>query len=402
MSEVLPIWAMPASNYTVRREYLTEIITSRGGQEQRRAGRDSPRKHIEFTVGMQIGLWHKLNQMLVAGQRTSWFIPDQSRITTLAVELVTSSPAIATLTSVPSWILDGAGIILHDGLRLEYHTITAIAGNDITLGGIVDETWPVGTNVYPALEGYLDAQLRSTIVAREGLVITIGFEVDPTTEPVDPPTAAAETFNGREVFRIQPLHIAPVEISRDQYREAVDFGRGVVSRFHPVEFSTRIYRASWPTISVETQNELRSLQDRMKGARGEFYMPTYENDLPPKVQATAGTNTLTVEGTEAAATYADSTTYKAVAVYLPDGTVEFNLVTSVVISGLDSLFTFENNWVNDITVDSDVCWMPAWRFATDTVETEWLFQRGGEDAPVASMLLNFQMLEDLAPDTLSP
>lgn len=399
MVDILPIRGAAARTFTVHREYKTEIIISRRGNEQRRALRETPRKLFEIQAGMQIDLWRKVNKSVVTGQQIPWYYPDQSRVTLLAAELPAgAAPLNITTTTAPAWLQAGAAVILFDGVNLEYHTITA-SSPPAVLGIDTAITWPAGTRVFCAVTGYMAGELKSNRLSDKFLDVQFEFEVDPISELAETPVAAADFFQDREVFLTQPLQFAPVDLTRNQTREDVDAGQGPVTRFFPITFSQRVWQATYQTYSLEIQEILRSLQDRMVGRRGDFYMPTFEYDLPLAEAATSGTNTLTVVGTDWGDIYNGSTTWKAVCVFLPDGTVMYNSIAAsppgIATAGDNSTFTFLNNWTADIPVDAKISWMPVWRFASDGVQTDWLYAPDGEDMPVASVTLSFMQLEDL-------
>ena len=400
---LLPIWGQNVSDYLVRRSYKTDIIISRDGKEQRRANLDFPRKTIEFKSNMQnlagtgpgSNLWRTLNGMFVTGLQRGWFIPDQSR--GVAATLTNTSPLTVTLVpaTAPTWLVAPYYVVIHRGVQLEVHAVVNVSGNVITLAGTTTLSWPNGMVVHPAVEGFLANQIDTSVNYKTWLAVDINFEVDPGTEYFDPPIPAPVSFNGREVFLTQPVIVKPINLQRMTVRESVDFGIGLVERFHPVPFSPRTWKASYPTISQDTFNALRSLQDRMHGMRDEFYMPTFENDLPV---LSAGANTIVVAGTEVASDFAGSTLYQAVAVFMPNNTIIFNVLTSITTNGINTTLTFAGNWPTSIPTNATVSWLPAWRFASDTLEFTVLFTDGAEDTPFYSVDLPLQMIEDL-PDS---
>ena len=102
-------------------------------------------------------------------------------------------------------------------------------------------------------------------------------------------------------------------------------------------------------------------------------MPTWENDLVPDAVAGSGTTSLVVKGDDAANAYGGSTVFKALAVHFNDNTFEYNTVTNVTPGAGVSTLTVGTAWSQNIdpTLIRRISWMPACRFASDILTTEW-------------------------------
>lgn len=392
MTDVFPIWAQNLRTLIVRREFRTDILTSRAGREQRRALRVSPRKYLEFQSAFTGDLWRLFNTSMMFGQRTSWYFPDQSRVASIPAGATTN---VAVVSSAQGWMLEGAKVVLRHETRLEVYTIDAVAGATVTLIETPAEDWPAGTLMYPAVLGWLRGEVAGQ--ALRGAVVDVGFgvEVEATEELIEPALLADATFNGRDVWTLEPFAFRPAGVSYVQYREIVDAGMGPVSRFHPVEFASRVWRAEFPMSDPDNADKVRSFFETMRGAQGEFYMPTFEYDLRPKVQASAGTATLRVAGTLTHTAYAGSTTHKCVLVTRADGSKQYNLLVSMAINAGDTVLTFADTWDDDVAITDRVSWMPVWRFASDILDIQWIFDWGAPPTRWATAVPMLTMLEDL-------
>ena len=393
MTSVFPVWAQSLRALIVRREFRTDTITSRSGREQRRALRVTARKYLEFQALVTGDLWRLLNTSMVFGQRTDWYFPDQSRVVSAPSGMPVGNSV--TVSSAAAWLIDGAKVILRDGSRLEVYTIFDVVGVTVTFVESASDDWPVDTLICPALLGWLGGEIAGQ--ALRGVMIDLQFsvEVDPTTETTEPALAADATFNGRDVWTLEPFAFRPAAITYAQYREVVDALMGPVSRFHPIARATRLWRAEFPMTDPDDEDRVRSFFENMQGARGEFYMPTFEYDLEPKVASAAGSSTLRVSGTLTEETYSGSTTHRAVAVKYADGTIQYNSVASMTTNAGDTVITFVDIWDQQVEVTDRVSWMPAWRFATDILETQWLFDFGAPPTRWATATPTLALLEDL-------
>lgn len=404
MPVLFPLWAQAISQFVVRSEYKTDIITSRKGREQRRAGRQTPRKVIEFSATMLPPTWRKVRNALANGQRFQWYCSDPSRAMTTNVDASGTGPF--TVNTVPDWAAVGLPVAVQHGSNYELRTIDAIAGNNLTLSAGTVADWPSGTSIYLALLGYLSAQLQQQTIIRDALTAKITFEVDPVSEPDDPISSASATVaDGRELWEQEPLRLAPIETTLEVYREIVDAGQGIVQRFHPIDYTGRMFRATFTSIDKTFQEYLQDWQRRQKGCRGEFFMPTFEPDLVANTDTTAsGSNTIVVDDpNDLVLAFNNSPIYRFVYVKHLDGTTQINELVSVTGTG-PYTFIFVDNWTADIVyVDDRVSWLPMWRFASDAVEFTYIAAREAADSPFMTAMVNLIALEyQVAESAISP
>lgn len=381
-----PLWWRP---WRISYEYRTDIIVSRSGQEQRRALRDIPRKRVEYgTTAYFDGQKRDFERAMVNDQRQLIDTPDVSRYVTLEGGLAALQTTV-TLSAVPSWVVVGAQLALLDEGVVARRTVTNISGNDVTFSQSSSFAWPANTLLCASLTGRLNANLDSEVLVEEAVNIAAAIEVDPASDPGEDDGVPAQSFQGREAFLIAPVFTAPVGRNYDQFRELVDYGIGVVFDEYPITYNNLVQESRYTMPLTADSDALLGLFRRARGRRGEFYMPSFDDDLPLASGSGSGTSVLTVEGAEVASIYSGNVVYKAVAVYLPDGTWQLNNVVSIAPSGGNSVITVGTPWPVTIPADSEVSWMPLRRFASDTLEVEWLAGR------VATAVFNTRALEDL-------
>lgn len=383
------------SAYVVTREYRTDIITSRSGREQRRALRQTPRKRIEYLAGVKGDCMRDFDRIMVTAQRNQLAIHERVRFVVLPIGLPGGNSSVI-IDPVPSWIVADAVLMLANGNDYAFRTVQSVAGTTVTFTGFEATSWPAGTKLHPALYGYLEATIPTSLVSqRQGVVnVSVTFNVDPGTETVEDDGSAPATLGTREVFLTRPSSWLPIDIGRVQEGAApVDYGFGRVRRFFPVEFSTRMWEAGYTGCDFDRADAIRQLFDRMKGRRGEFYMPTWQADLVPSAGVSSGGTTLLVDGEGLAAAYDDSTVYAALALRKTDGTWITRTVTNVAdITGGGASITVGTAWGQNVGIGEieRVSWLPVWRFASDILTMSW----PRED--LAEIRLPLQMIENLS------
>lgn len=381
--------------YVVNREYRTDIITSRSGKEQARALRQTPRKRLEYTTRVTGDCRREFNALMTYAQRTQLIVPDRVRFITVEGGLPSSNTSIV-VDPIPYWIQEGVTLMLLRGSRHSIRTVASIIDDVVIFNESEVEAWPEGTTLHPTLVGYLNTNISAPLVSQiRGITeVTVSFEVDPGSEDIpEEIDAATTTLGGREAFLVRPDRWTPITLGRVQngYGD-VDFGFGRVSRFFPIEFSTRMWDATYTGCDFDHSDALRQFFDRMKGKHGEFYMPTWEKDLVPTAPLTSAGTAMQVSGSGLEIAYDDSTVWKALAVRKTDGTWILRTVNNVTDIGTDAAtINISGNWGQNVPLNQieRVCWMPVWRFASDILATSWV----RED--VAEVRMSMQMIETL-------
>lgn len=400
MPTLMPLLSMVTSSYVLRREFRTDIIMTRSGREQRRALRGFPRRTIDLTSVLK-GERHTLfNRFMNVGQRTSVYLADETRFA--RPESFSAVTPSFEFDPIPEWLYAGQRIVIFEGTRLEYNEIESNVGNTFNLA-TATTGWTSNAVVYPALVGWLSSEQQHSTPWFRTAVPAVRFAESPGTAvlngvgDVEPDVPATETFNSREVFLFTPNKWDDIEVTHITPREDIDYGQGLITPFDVVGFTSQLRRVAY-TMHRDDSEFLSSMFRRMRGQQGEFYMPTFENDLPPRVQANSGTAILEVEGTDVHTYYNGSTIYKGVAVFLDDGRIPsclFNRVTSMATVGGHTQLTMANNWSQNIPVGTKISWMPVWRFATDIMEMEWVYNPLPQMHESVRCRTTFRVLEDL-------
>lgn len=394
------LWDIPVNwrqSYQVDLEFRTSILRSRSGREQRRALRQTPRKATSFLslaatdkVGV-LTTWDVAARRITSGQGGDWEIGDFSLATVAPTGAPLGADRIA-VESVPFWAIAGARVVLAAGKQIVAKTVLLIAGNDIVFDSLLAEAWPARTKVLPALAAHLATEIGVRTLSATAAELSVNFIVDPGTEIAETPPVASLIFNGREVFTKTPNWREPLSRNFVSGRESVDYGFGRTASFLPAKYPEMSQRAVYVGRDRADIDSLRHFFLRMKGQRGEFYMPSGTDDIRPKAALASADTYLTVAGTDFAAAFATDTVHKAIALLLADGTTLYRKVASVAVNGSDSRLTCTTNWGADIALGNirKLSWMPVWRLASDALALEFLTDG------VAQTTLPMKTLEDLA------
>ena len=390
-----PNWSQ---SFTQQWEYKTEIITSRSGREQRLATRSTPRKSVEFTCQAAGDRLRDLNRMLSKFQHVDHVVPDIPRHVR-ALTPVTAAPGMFAVSDTPSWLKPNMLVVLVSGRKIDMRYVSAVGLGSITLEDEGTLDFDVDTKICYAFVGNLSDSLTTRRLTNEATEIAVRFDARPGREDEPDYGTPAETYLGREVFLTRPTWSDAVQIDYTRPTEIIDFGRGVVRRYNPVGYGSRLFRATWLNADYTITHEIEKLFLRMRGQRGEFLMPTFEDDLPVALDINNATAIIRIKGTEAADIFANDRVFKNIMVLLKDGTRIYRRVATAFtvgdVHGDDTIFQLTQLWSSNIAVSDIhmVCWMPVCRFASDAITIEWLTDTKSR------IQLAIKTLEDLTAET---
>jgi len=385
-----PAWPPSGETYAVTYAFHTELWTSRSGKERRRARRLVPRRSLRYQVLAHGERWRQLKDLLWHWQHRNFHLAEMTRRSTLTS---TASAGTTTLqvAPMPWWLRAGCALFLVHG---EAHEWVAVDTEIPPVGGtvrLVEGTtlaWPVGTQVYLALEGNLNVELEAPRLTNTVARVGLAFDVAPLSEPLPWPSAALRTFGTTEVFLRRPNWAEQVGITQGHEVDVLDYGIGPWHRFSPVEFGYQTYTAVYLGRDTGEVEELVQLFYRHRGRHGEFFMPTWEPDFVLRGTAAEGESTLRVQGRHVADAHIDSQTHFALYVQLTDATLLFRHVTGVALvsdeTGTDTVLSVDEPWPFALGVHNVVQmgWLLLQRFASDELTVEWLTDR------VANVQLN--------------
>jgi len=374
----LPNWTSPVE---VSYEFMTEIIASRSGFEQRIANRTDPRMAIKFTTLVNEGTFRQFIRQMASWQNKSTLMPDFSHGIAL-IEDANAGHNTLVLEESVDWMLPGRTVVLMRGnasqSEFAVRKIDTAVGNSVILTSDLDRSWVAGSKVYPAYVGYLGTKITASQLTNRTASVNVTFDADPGEELWWSVPAGTAFHLGRELFLERPDWASSVAPEFEAALEIIDYGKGRKDFNIPRPFNMRIHKAQYIGSSRERTDAIVDFFRRNRGAQGEFFMPTFAEDLKLKSVAPAGTFGLRFEGREIYQDYLDDVVYKDLIIFYANGTYEaLHIDTITFISdenGNDTVIGLTTPLFNtaDPALILQICWLPLWRFSTDGLTVQWL------------------------------
>ena len=413
-------------------DFKTTVFTSRSGKEQRMSERAKARRTVAFTTMLWDDRLQAFQALMHERGASTITIPDPARYAAILDQPAAIGATVLYLTATPPWLVEDMALSLSNLDQSEFRTGGEIANvgsfstafddaefdvsrrASLTLTASLTRAWPAGTVIRPVISGRLKKDVEFAYQMANVANADISLSILPPSDVPDLGAAAFQVFDGRPVLLTAPNWTQPPSVTHSTPFEEVDYGRGVVQAFLPVEFYTRITQFSYSGRSREDVGKLLKMFVEMRGRQGEFYCPSWVDDMRPSGGIVSGTSVLTILGTRIADTYADSTVNNAVAILLTDGRWIFRKVISIASttedgpgafstaygedfdaedgSGFFSQLTFsapiaEDIFQRDIAM---ICWFNVCRFASDTLSINWMTD------DVAQVVAQIMTLESLA------
>jgi hypothetical protein len=375
--------------------YLTEIITSRAGREQRTAWRKTPRRQVEFRVTLDSDGQRQLHRFLSSemGKMTTMRDPVR-RVAAIGTAL--SGSTSLTVSRVPTWLQAGITLVLPHG---QWTTVTAITGTVLTLTDALTADVAAGALVYLGVQGQLESLMRVSSQTNGVAELQFTFNIDPGSEPRDDGYYNAIHFENRELLIDRPNWSNPVESQYSQTYEQLDFDAGRILTYTPIAFGSYL-RTSTFLRQTDTQIEgIQKFVRRQRGRAHEFLMPTWIPDFKVLSGINEGGQNILVDGIETYNQFVRDPLHKYIVVITDDGRfIPRRIINIFNVDGTQSQIRVTPLWPTTLSQNQIemVCWLYVSRFATDDLTMEWITDQS------AQTTLSIQALEALPSEITIP
>lgn len=219
-----PDWA---ERFTETLSWLTTVLTSRDGKEQRVRKRSRPRRGYRYTVKPVRTEGPLLENLLYDWQSRLFGIPSWHQARTLVEDLTAGSTQIAIDARYADYE-DGGMLMLWRNSRLfEALQVEAVTDSLLTLVRPTLQAWRAGDRIMPLQAGRLGSALQVNNLTIAAAVFEVNAEIDSNAALTA--TAPAVTYQGLPVIEKRPNSINGYqETWRRPLAETLDTRSGLV------------------------------------------------------------------------------------------------------------------------------------------------------------------------------
>lgn len=322
-----PNWLEPMLE---RLSFLTDVIGTDEGVEQRRAIRETPRRSYEadfLLTHQERTFWDLFIHRLGAADVTA---PIYWEVVTIPATLTaTVSDRVNFDTTRREWEYhEGKLAILMGKTALDYEVVEIAAvdpaGVDLVLPPA--RSWPKGTKLYPLRRAVLEdvGEVRQPSAA-VGVATARLRLVGPN--PWLPEAYAGMTYGGLPVLLDEPNWVEDLSVMQDREVALLDTG---VGRTYQVDATGRILLGQshrWFLPGKDKLANFRDLLYRNLGRQGAFWLPTFKADFKLAAPASSSATQITVENVGYGYTGGPSSGREYIAIKHSSGTIIRRILT---------------------------------------------------------------------------
>ncbi|AKH36900.1 MULTISPECIES: hypothetical protein [Nitrosomonas] len=273
-----------------RYSFLTDIITSWNGSEQRVKLRATPRREIEVHLQVYgLDFMRKLQSALFGWQSRSYLIPFWPDYYLLSAELPAGSTVIPNISTSDSEFVTGGVALLFNAIdNNESVQLKEVQSSQLILDLPTQQTWPAGTKIYSAKFARIASQQTVTRPTRHMLDMQAKFIVADNSGLTE--TEGTTLYKGYPVLLDIPNEVEV--LSEDLLRPLLEFDAETVNPVvdDPIGYTTIVRRMDWLLKSRKERADFRKWLYARAGRWKPFWMPSWNEDF--KLQNTlAGTDT---------------------------------------------------------------------------------------------------------------
>lgn len=376
-------------------EFLTSIITSRDGTEQREAMRQTPRITVQFTADQFGDLARRLTRDLHDWPDGVFALPVRWRAAELDGDHPAGSPSLTFTGNLPWWMAAGAKLVIETEDATESVAIASVAGSTVTLESATAAAAPDRSRVTPGWDVRYPAVNTFDSITDEHKQALFRFDVVPGSLPVAvaPVRLDQGAHEGYPCFLHKPNWGRNVSMESDDMREVVDSGRGVTDVSWYLAGPVMRHTFTYTSLTQSRVDELLGSFFHARGRQGFHWFSTRKSDLRAIANAPAETYEVTVDGDDTLHLLDGDPTLTTIVATWPDGAVQFNRIDNMSDVSGDTLITVRNPWEREIDDLTMLSWGVLARLIADRAEVNWI------TSEIADLTLGFRALKSDWVDT---
>lgn len=329
--------------------FLTEVIDTIDGGEQRIALRKRPRQEYDCTFRLEGPDRQALENLLFEWQGRAVGFPvwTDSALLTAAVSIGATTLNVDT-TEYSDFRVGSLLIVFKDRVIYDASRVTAINKKSLVIETPLENAYLAGTEVMPVRTAFASRLARGSRQPVAMQDLSINFRV--VDNDVDLASAAAfSSLLGKVLFDSGNIISSDLEQLHDRRLYIQDGETGVFDQ-DSLWDRTKVASAKGFTCHNRQQLwQMRQVLHYLRGRLKSFYLPTFYDELTPTANLTSGSSSLTI--TNVGYTNFVQNRRGKLRVVKTDGTVILrNVTSSAVVDDFTEQITVDAPWPSTITV----------------------------------------------------
>lgn len=303
--ESIPVWRFQpnwSSDVVETLEWLTDIMSSPLGIEQRRSLRYFPRRFLEFTA-LVAGRERTLADNLIATYGGgAWYLPTWHEPYLLSAPFLPIGTSAITLVSTDGLASGQIGLLFGgDVFQYELVEISAVVDNVVTISAPTTKLWRADAMLFVVKRAKLteqpDFERRSDAVAR----LPVKFRIDAadSDDGVFIPQLAtpwlAPTYQGYSVLNIAPNDTQPLTSSFARLMEELDTKTSTPFIVDTAGRPFGVQQYEWYLRGRADHSGFAAMLQALRGRAAPLWLPSFSSDLSLAEPINSGDTVVTVE-----------------------------------------------------------------------------------------------------------
>lgn len=260
---ILPNWK---SGVTERLEWMTDVMPSTTGAEQRRSVRAHPRRSFEAQFMRQRNLRSRLDHFLVSVGRGEFLLPlwHEAVKMTNGITPGASGVSFPTASAFQREFREGDLVFVYNGDPAHYDVLEVGTVFSLGFGWATSpaNAWPPGTRIFPMREArILEAPTMSNITDTVA-TITLRFELS-KPDPRSPSWGGSNPTT--PLFNFTPDRVAPITLQHERVSYTLDNQAGPIQVTDPGGDGQVAMRMN---LTLFGRNQVDALRRMLAAARG--------------------------------------------------------------------------------------------------------------------------------------
>jgi hypothetical protein len=280
----LPVWTVRpnwAQGILERLEWLTDVLASDTGAEQRRAVRLTPRRSFEITVNPTRAERTYLDLMLHRLGSESWYFPLWHDQATLTADASAHTFRLAIDNTFREHQDGGLALLFRSTFEWDVVQIASQddTGLDLANPGNSDKAWPKGTKVYPLRVATLqtDTSMKA-ITSRVGESV-LQFTVNEANPYPEMSGGAMVMYDGSPILTLAPNRSEEITSDHTRLTDEADGEVGLRYRLDSADRAFAVQSHNWQIKGREAHADFRSFLYTLNGRQKMVWLPSFNDDL---------------------------------------------------------------------------------------------------------------------------
>lgn len=300
--ENLPVWPFEpnwASSVTETLEWMTDILGSPTGSEQRRALRVTPRQTIEFSVTVAGRARALLDNLLITYSAGRWYVPlwhDTIVVTSPLAMGVTSVTADDVVSSrlVPGAIVCVLGDTPFDTALVEVNTLV---GSTVTFKTGLPRAFLTGARIFRVLRGQLTDPINPNRINDAAASAEVRFQVvEPGDKSLTDSGFLPVIYRGFKVLAEGPDYRSALDSGIERMLIELDNQTSIPLRADTAGRPFTYQEMTWILYGREKVKSYEMMLRYLRGRAKPLWVPTFMQDFRLTEASAANSSTMVVEG----------------------------------------------------------------------------------------------------------